>query len=88
MNTNAFQKRWRSWKGVKVSDIIWFSQGWSLGFTGLDVGSWTSAFLAHSKWPGFVHDHAVSMFIYTHFLAHKAIKSFSSSVHGSQFCYI
>ena len=47
-----------------------------------------SDFLSHSKGPDSVHDHAVFMFMYTHFLALKAIKSFSSFVHKSQYFYI
>ena len=37
-----------------------------MGFTGLDVRSWLSASFSHSKRSDFVHDHAVSMFMYTH----------------------
>ncbi len=59
-----------------------------MGFTSLDVRSQLSASFLHSKRSDFVHDSAVFMFMYTHILGQKRIKSFRSFIHKSKFFYI
>ena len=66
MNTNGFQKRWRSWEWGSWKRTRSGSHRVVYGIHGLGYKKLVVCFFLYLQRSHFVHDYAVFMFMYTH----------------------